>query len=90
VDRVRNQKVPQPGPTLDTLGECFDKILDKADLPADEAFTSENWIVRIYEVSSYFPHNTDMHSDIRAQVKRPDVLGRPLPSANAFVCHIVR
>lgn len=35
----------------------------------DEAFTSENWIVRIY------------------QVKKPDVLGRPLPSANAFVGH---
>jgi len=34
-DRVRNQKIPQPGPTLDTL---------------DEAFTSENWIVRIYQV----------------------------------------
>jgi len=34
-DRVRNQKLPPTSPTLDVL---------------DEAFTSENWIVRIYEV----------------------------------------
>ncbi|KIM34096.1 glycosyltransferase family 66 protein [Serendipita vermifera MAFF 305830] len=34
-DRVRNQKLPTVGPTLDYF---------------DEAFTSENWIVRIYEV----------------------------------------
>ncbi|KAG6330460.1 hypothetical protein ID866_8628 [Astraeus odoratus] len=35
MDRVRGQHVPINGPTLDYL---------------DEAFTSENWIVRIYEV----------------------------------------
>ncbi|KAF8834936.1 glycosyltransferase family 66 protein [Paxillus ammoniavirescens] len=35
MDRVRGQQVPAKGPTLDYL---------------DEAFTSENWIVRIYEV----------------------------------------
>ncbi|KAL4063249.1 glycosyltransferase family 66 protein [Scleroderma citrinum] len=35
VDRVRGQHMPLNGPTLDYL---------------DEAFTSENWIVRIYEV----------------------------------------
>ncbi|EIW72164.1 hypothetical protein TREMEDRAFT_41550 [Tremella mesenterica DSM 1558] len=34
-DRVRGQRMPAVGPTLDTL---------------DEAFTSENWIVRIYKV----------------------------------------
>ena len=34
-DRVRNQQLPRTGPTLDTL---------------DEAFTSTNWIVRIYAV----------------------------------------
>ncbi|KAK4704908.1 dolichyl-diphosphooligosaccharide---protein glycosyltransferase, partial [Phenoliferia sp. Uapishka_3] len=34
-DRVRQQTIPNVSPTLDTL---------------DEAFTSENWIVRIYEV----------------------------------------
>ncbi|KAJ8494391.1 hypothetical protein ONZ45_g13255 [Pleurotus djamor] len=50
-DRVRNQQMPKQGPTLDYL---------------DEAFTSENWIVRIY------------------QVKKEDLLGRDLKSANAF------
>ncbi|KAI6149694.1 glycosyltransferase family 66 protein [Pisolithus tinctorius] len=35
VDRVRGQNMPLNGPTLDYL---------------EEAFTSENWIVRIYEV----------------------------------------
>jgi dolichyl-diphosphooligosaccharide--protein glycosyltransferase len=35
VDRVRGQHVPVQGPTLDYL---------------EEAYTSENWIVRIYEV----------------------------------------
>jgi len=34
-DRVRGQVLPQVGPTLDTL---------------EEAFTSENWIVRVYKV----------------------------------------
>ncbi|TBU34004.1 oligosaccharyl transferase STT3 subunit [Dichomitus squalens] len=51
VDRVRGQQVPKTGPTLDYL---------------DEAFTSENWIVRIY------------------QVKKEDLLGRDLKTANAF------
>ncbi|KAL0954077.1 hypothetical protein HGRIS_005226 [Hohenbuehelia grisea] len=50
-DRVRNQAMPKQGPTLDYL---------------DEAFTSENWIVRIYEV------------------KKEDLLGRDLKTANAF------
>ncbi|KAF8513006.1 oligosaccharyl transferase STT3 subunit [Hysterangium stoloniferum] len=35
MDRVRNQRMPAVGPTLDYL---------------EEAFTSENWIVRIYKV----------------------------------------
>ena len=34
-DRVRGVKLPDVGPTLNTL---------------DEAFTSENWIIRIYKV----------------------------------------
>jgi len=51
VDRVRGQQMPKTGPTLDYL---------------DEAFTSENWIVRIY------------------QVKKDDMLGRDLKTANAF------
>jgi len=51
MDRVRNQQVPKVGPTLDVL---------------DEAYTTENWIVRIYEV------------------RKEDLLGRDLKSANAF------
>ncbi|KAJ7156902.1 oligosaccharyl transferase STT3 subunit [Mycena crocata] len=50
-DRVRNQQIPRVGPTLDVL---------------DEAYTTENWIVRIYEV------------------RKEDLLGRDLKSANAF------
>ena len=34
-DRVRGVRLPDTGPVLDTL---------------DEAFTSENWIIRIYKV----------------------------------------
>lgn len=34
-DRVRGVKLPDQGPTLDTV---------------EEAFTSENWIIRIYKV----------------------------------------
>jgi len=37
-DRVRNQPLPIKGPELSVL---------------DEAFTSENWIVRIYKVKDY-------------------------------------
>ncbi|KAI5290177.1 oligosaccharyl transferase stt3 subunit [Ascosphaera acerosa] len=35
VDRVRGARIPSPGPTLSTL---------------EEAFTSENWIIRLYKV----------------------------------------
>lgn len=35
VDRVRGTKVPTESPTLDTM---------------EEAFTSENWIIRIFKV----------------------------------------
>lgn len=34
-DRVRGSKLPEVGPTLDSV---------------EEAFTSENWIIRIYKV----------------------------------------
>lgn len=34
-DRVRNSRLPDQGPVLNTL---------------EEAFTSENWIIRIYKV----------------------------------------
>ena len=35
MDRVRGARLPSEGPTLNTL---------------EEAFTSENWIIRIYKV----------------------------------------
>lgn len=35
MDRVRNVRLPDKGPVLDTL---------------EEAYTSENWIIRIYKV----------------------------------------
>ena len=34
-DRVRGSKLPEAGPVLSTIEECF---------------TSENWIIRIYKV----------------------------------------
>jgi dolichyl-diphosphooligosaccharide--protein glycosyltransferase len=46
-DRVRGQVIPNPGPTLDFL---------------DEAFTSENWIVRIYQVKKEDPLGRDLKS----------------------------
>ncbi|KAH9968414.1 Oligosaccharyl transferase STT3 subunit [Lactifluus volemus] len=46
-DRVRGQMIPSPGPTLDYL---------------DEAFTSENWIVRIYQVKKEDPLGRDLKS----------------------------
>jgi len=46
-DRVRGQVIPNPGPTLDYL---------------DEAFTSENWIVRIYQVKKEDSLGRDLKS----------------------------
>lgn len=46
-DRVRQQVLPKAGPTLDYL---------------DEAFTSENWIVRIYQVRKEDPLGRDLKS----------------------------
>jgi dolichyl-diphosphooligosaccharide--protein glycosyltransferase len=49
-DRVRNQVVPTTGPTLDYIGRFFVEQHHSVKLMAlaisDEAFTSENWIVR--------------------------------------------
>lgn len=64
MDRVRNQQLPQAGPILDTLGklqyshsDCFSfqlmyvtTVLPSFLPSPDEAFTSENWLVRIYKV----------------------------------------
>ena len=47
VDRVRNQHLPTTGPTLDYL---------------EEAFTSENWLVRIYQVKKDDPLGRDLKS----------------------------
>ncbi|KAH9034583.1 Oligosaccharyl transferase STT3 subunit [Lactarius pseudohatsudake] len=46
-DRVRGQMIAKPGPSLDYL---------------DEAFTSENWIVRIYQVKKDDPLGRDLKS----------------------------
>ncbi|ETW78719.1 glycosyltransferase family 66 protein [Heterobasidion irregulare TC 32-1] len=47
VDRVRGQNMPKVGPTLDYL---------------EEAFTTENWIVRIYQVKKEDPLGRDLKS----------------------------
>ena len=44
MDRVRGVKLPNEGPVLNTL---------------DEAFTSENWIIRIYKVKDLDPFGRD-------------------------------
>ncbi len=54
VDRVRQQNLPKNGPTLDILGmwpfsPVGDEFLTNVNIE-DEAYTSENWIVRIYQV----------------------------------------
>ncbi|KAI0296560.1 Oligosaccharyl transferase STT3 subunit-domain-containing protein [Multifurca ochricompacta] len=46
-DRVRGQMISNPGPSLDYL---------------EEAFTSENWIVRIYQVKKEDPLGRDLKS----------------------------
>jgi dolichyl-diphosphooligosaccharide--protein glycosyltransferase len=71
MDRVRNQQLPEVGPTLDTLGRrasLFIPLPTQADqqLAADEVFTSENWLVRIYKV------------------KDEDALSRDFKGANGF------
>ncbi|EIM80345.1 Oligosaccharyl transferase STT3 subunit [Stereum hirsutum FP-91666 SS1] len=63
VDRVRGQQMPRQGPTLDYL---------------EEAFTSENWIVRIYQVKKEDPLGRDLktanafvHGKKRKRTKPP-------------------
>lgn len=71
MDRVRQQQVPNVGPTLDYL---------------DEAFTSENWIVRAISPSRV-PLETLKLTRLQVriyEVKKEDLLGRDLKSANAF------
>ncbi|ODA78771.1 hypothetical protein RJ55_06154 [Drechmeria coniospora] len=47
VDRVRNSRLPEEGPVLNTL---------------EEAFTSENWIIRIYKVKDLDNVGRDLFS----------------------------
>jgi len=74
VDRARGQDLSPVGPTLDYF---------------DEAFTSENWIVRIYEVKredilgrDHKSANAFMDGKKRKKV-RPTSRRRPLPKATA-------
>ncbi|KDQ19480.1 glycosyltransferase family 66 protein [Botryobasidium botryosum FD-172 SS1] len=71
-DRVRNQQLPAVGPTLDYL---------------DEAFTSENWIVRLYQVKKEDALGRDHRtasafaSGKKRKRTRPTTKRRALPSA---------
>ena len=69
VDRVRGSRGPSTSPTLDVL---------------DEAFTSENWIVRIYKVKKEDPLGRTLpHASAFAHGKR--LTSAPLRPASAFV-----
>ena len=60
-DRVRGQRIPAQSPTLDTLGVyCFLTRFVLMLCHLDEAFTSENWIVRIYKVKKEDPIGRDL------------------------------
>ena len=58
-DRVRGQNVPKTGPTLDYLGTSSHLIqmwlTSDMGFPAEEAFTSENWIVSSNDTSGMTP-----------------------------------
>lgn len=93
VDRVRGQQIPRQGPTLDYLGAYFLCPSSSISLPkpyihipdsifatclAEEAFTSENWIVRIYQVKKEDPLGRDLktanafaHGKKRKRTKPP-------------------
>ncbi|KAL5492585.1 STT3 [Sanghuangporus weigelae] len=70
VDRVRGQQLPTVGPTLDIL---------------DEAFTSENWIVRIYQVKKEDPLGRDHKSANAFAQGKKRKRGRPLLRRKALV-----
>ncbi|KAG1137614.1 hypothetical protein G6F37_010622 [Rhizopus arrhizus] len=57
-DRVRNQPLPSQGPELNVL---------------EEAFTSENWIVRIYKVKDYDMLGRDHHDAMLFQSGKKNV-----------------
>ncbi|KAI0630896.1 oligosaccharyl transferase STT3 subunit [Trametes polyzona] len=70
VDRVRGQQVPKTGPTLDHL---------------DEAFTSENWIVRIYQVKKEDPLGRDLKSANAFEQGKKRKKTKPLARRKAVV-----
>jgi len=70
VDRVRQQQVPKEGPTLDYL---------------DEAFTSENWIVRIFEVKKEDPLGRDLKSANQFAQGKKRKRSKPAPRRRVIV-----
>ncbi|KAF4610819.1 hypothetical protein D9613_007270 [Agrocybe pediades] len=69
-DRVRQQQVPKVGPTLDYL---------------DEAFTSENWIVRIYQVKKEDPLGRDLKSANAFEQGKKRKRTKPAPRRRAII-----
>ncbi|KDR80909.1 hypothetical protein GALMADRAFT_241421 [Galerina marginata CBS 339.88] len=69
-DRVRQQQVPKVGPTLDYL---------------DEAFTSENWIVRIFQVKKEDPLGRDLKSANQFAQGKKRKRSKPAPRRRAIV-----
>lgn len=69
VDRVRQQQVPKVGPTLDYL---------------EEAFTSENWIVRIYQVKKEDPLGRDLKAANAFSEGKKRKRGKPLSRRRAI------
>jgi len=70
VDRVRQQQIPNASPTLDCL---------------EEAFTSENWIVRIYEVKKEDPLGRDLKSANAFTQGKKRKRGKPWPRRRPIV-----
>ncbi|KAF5361740.1 hypothetical protein D9756_002145 [Leucocoprinus leucothites] len=68
VDRVRQQHLPKQGPTLDYL---------------DEAFTSENWIVRIYKVKKEDSLGRDLKSANAFEQGKKRKHSKPVPRRKA-------
>ncbi|KXN88003.1 Dolichyl-diphosphooligosaccharide--protein glycosyltransferase subunit stt3 [Leucoagaricus sp. SymC.cos] len=70
MDRVRQQQLPREGPTLDYL---------------DEAFTSENWIVRIYKVKKEDILGRDLKSAKAFDQGKKRKRSKPVPRRKAIV-----
>ncbi|KAI0732133.1 oligosaccharyl transferase STT3 subunit [Fomitopsis betulina] len=69
-DRVRGQQMPRIGPTLDYL---------------DEAFTSENWIVRIYQVKKDDPLGRDLRTANAFEQGKKRKRSKPITRRKAIV-----